>query len=175
MLLVHDLHEYFLQFFSAGDSPVVELTGNCVRLVEACRRSGVPVAFTAQPSDMPPGGPELLTDFWDAGTPAEHGPGAPDTVFARWRYSAFFRSELPGFFERRQRDQLIVCGVHTHVGCMVTAIDALAHGIQPFFVADAVTDFTLGHHHLALDYVAGQSAKVLSTEAVLRSLALPVS
>ncbi|WP_409496870.1 isochorismatase family protein [Amycolatopsis sp. cmx-11-12] len=183
VLLVHDMQEYFLRFFPAGKSPVVELVDHCARLVNQCRSVGIPVAFTAQPGDMSPAERGLLRDFWGTGMTsmdADRAMVAPltprdsETVFTKWRYSAFFRSNLREFLEERGRDQLVICGVYAHVGCMVTAIDAFTHDIQPFLVADAVADFTADYHLMALRYVAERSACVLPTESVLHSLATPV-
>jgi isochorismate hydrolase len=42
--------------------------------------------------------------------------------------------------------------------------------IQPFFVADAVADFSADHHRLALEYAATRCAAVVSTESLLCSL-----
>ncbi|MBN9743360.1 isochorismatase [Amycolatopsis sp. A1MSW2902] len=178
-LLVHDMQEYFVRFFPAGESPVVELVDHCALLVEQCRSVGVPVAFTAQPGGMSPAERGLLQGFWGAGMSSAEGdraivepltPLATETVFTKWRYSAFFRSNLLEFLHEQGRDQLIICGVYAHVGCMVTAIDAFTHDVQPFLVGDAVADFTADYHEMALRYLAERSALVLPTVSVLRSL-----
>src|SRR5207247_1829382 len=98
-------------------------------------------------------------------------PTSSDTVLTKWRYSAFHETELADLFARSGRDQLIVCGVYAHVGCLVTACDAFSRDIQPFLVADAVADFTPTDHRLALDYAARRCAAVVTTGQVLTALA----
>jgi isochorismate hydrolase len=178
-LLVHDMQRYFLDFFPAGQEPVSSLVGNVRRIREAAARLGLPVFYTAQPGGMSPQDRGLLLDVWGPGMssdPAlrriadEVAPRPGDTVLTKWRYSAFDRSDLYDLLVAAGRDQLVVCGVYAHVGCLMTASDAFSRDIQPFLVADAVADFTAGEHRMALTYAARRCASVLSTEAVLRAL-----
>ena len=43
-------------------------------------------------------------------------------------------------------------------------------GIEPFFVADAVADFSLGHHKQALEYASSRCAVTTSTHLLLKDL-----
>jgi isochorismate hydrolase len=179
VLLLHDMQSYFLEPFARGDSPFTELMANTVRLRERAAELAVPVVYTAQPGDMDPEQRGLLHDFWGSGMSKhdsdtrivdELRPAEGDVVLTKWRYSAFVRSDLRGVIERSGRDQLIVCGVYAHVGCLMTAADAFSADIQPFFVADAVADFTEEYHRLALTYAAERCAAVLSTERLMSML-----
>lgn len=42
-------------------------------------------------------------------------------------------------------------------------------GIEPFFVADAVADFSLEHHKQALEYASNRCAVTTSTNLLLKS------
>ena len=66
------------------------------------------------------------------------------------------------------RDQIIVCGVYAHIGCLVTVCDAFMQDLQPFLVADAVADFSLEHHAMALTYAAQRCAVTVVTRGLLR-------
>ena len=184
-LLVHDMQRYFVRFLSEGQSPAVELIAHTRALLGAAREAGLPVFYTAQPGAMTPEDRGLLADFWGPGMTRalsdreivpELAPAPGDTVLTKWRYSAFVRSGLHRRLVQAGRDQLIVCGVYAHVGCLMTANDAMARDIQPFLVADAVADFSDVYHRLALEYAAERCAAVVTTETVLRGIGrVPVS
>jgi isochorismate hydrolase len=178
MLLVHDMQKYFLSMFPQGTAPVSDLVDNVARLRDRFDALGMPIGYTAQPGSMTVEERGLLQDFWGPGmtADAEHraihdrvAPPAGSPVFTKWRYSAFQRTDLLAFMREHGRDQLVICGVYAHVGCLMTANDALAHDIEAFLVADAIADFTPEYHRLALDYAAERLSVVLSTDAVLAS------
>ncbi|MFD8453498.1 MULTISPECIES: isochorismatase family protein [Streptomyces] len=174
-LLVHDMQRYFLAPFSpAVRDPLVR---HCAQLRERCTALGVPVFYTAQPGGMTDEERGLLKDFWGPGMRmdpvdreivTELAPGSADQVLTKWRYSAFFRSDLLARLRALGRDQLIVCGVYAHVGVLATAVEAFTNDIQTFLVADALGDFSADHHRLALDYAAARCSVVTLTEEVLR-------
>jgi trans-2,3-dihydro-3-hydroxyanthranilic acid synthase len=179
VLLVHDMQEYFLRPFAPDRSPASELLHNCRLLRTRCADLGVPVVYTAQPGDMSDAQRGLLKDFWGPGMSAEPqdrriieavAPRPGDQVFTKWRYSALFRSGLLERLRESGRDQLILCGVYAHVGVLMTGVDAFSHDVQPFLVADAVADFSLERHRLALSYAAHNCAAVTTTCDILLAL-----
>ncbi|MFD6529628.1 isochorismatase family protein [Streptomyces sp. NPDC060184] len=174
VLLVHDMQRYFLR--PLPDTLRAELIGNAAALRAYCARSGVPVAYTAQPGGMTPKERGLLDDFWGPGMRVSPGdreivepltPAADDWVLTKWRYSAFFKSDLLQRMRRHGRDQLIVCGVYAHVGVLMSAVEAYTHDIETFLVADAVADFSAADHHMALAHAARTCAVVTTTKEVL--------
>jgi isochorismate hydrolase len=176
VLFLHDLQAYFLAPYEPGSSPYEELLANIRALRERAVALGIPVVYSAQPGAMDREQRGLLHDFWGPGMSAgEHDtaivealrPADGDLVLTKWRYSAFVRSELRGVLEKFGRDQLIVCGVYAHIGCLITAVDAFSSDIQPFLVADAVADFSADQHRLALDYAARCCAAVHTTAQTL--------
>jgi bifunctional isochorismate lyase/aryl carrier protein len=179
VLLVHDMQRYFVDMFPAGASPVVELLANVNRIRHAAAQLRVPVVYTAQPGRVSRPERGLLFDFWGAGmstdprvreVAAEVRPGPDDIVVEKRRYSAFHDSPLAGILQAHGRDQLLVCGVYAHVGCLVTACDAFTRDIQPFLVADAVADFSARDHRMTLEYAARTCAVVLTTGQLLAAL-----
>ena len=175
VLLVHDMQSYFLAPFPP---PVRDpLVRHCALLRERCAALGVPVFFTAQPGGMTEQQRGLLKDFWGPGMRVdpldrqivdELAPRPVDRVLTKWRYSAFFRSDLLAQMREHDRDQLIVCGVYAHVGVLMTAVEAFTNDIQSFLVADAVGDFSAEHHRMTLDYAAGRCSVVTTAEEVFR-------
>lgn len=174
VLLIHDMQRYFLNPFEDGMRS--ELVGNIADLKKRCAVSGMPVAYTAQPGSMTDQQRGLLKDFWGPGMRTDEAeravvpeltPDADDWMSTKWRYSAFFGSELLQRMRAVQRDQLIICGVYAHVGVLSTALDAFSNDIQPFLVADALGDFSEAHHKLTLEYAARCCAMVVRADDVL--------
>ncbi|MEY9929168.1 isochorismate hydrolase [Catenulispora sp. GP43] len=180
VLLIHDMQEYFLRFFPAGREPLETVLRNAVRLREACADLGVPVVYTAQPGAMSPRQRGLLAELWGPGMGAveadraivpELAPKPGDRVLTKWRYSAFHRTPLADVLWQTGRDQLIVCGVFAHIGCLTSCVDAFSRDVQAFLAADAVADFSAEKHRLALAMAAESCAATPTTDRLLRALA----
>jgi isochorismate hydrolase len=175
VLLIHDMQRYFLEPLPAA-GPRDELVRHTALLRERCARLDVPVAYTAQPGGMTVAQRGLLRDFWGPGMRVDPddrqiieplAPAPGDWVLTKWRYSAFFRTDLLRRMRDAGRDQLVICGVYAHVGVLATAVEAFTNDIQPFLVADAVADFSADFHHMTLAYAALRCAVVVFTKEVL--------
>lgn len=177
-LLIHDMQRYFLRFYEEGGQLRRTLVQRIAALRDWADAHGVPVFYTAQLHQQSPADRALLTDMWGPGLVtaepeqaqivAELSPRPHHVVLDKWRYSAFQRSDLLERLRAAQRDQLLICGVYAHIGCMVTAIDAFMYDIQPFLVGDAVADFSQDEHRMALRYVATRCGAVVSAGEVER-------
>jgi len=177
VLLMHDMQVYFLRFYDPDSALVATLLNNLVRLRQWAGRHGVPVVYSAQPHVQSPRERALLNDMWGPGlTAVEPGqqrivdalvPGVGDTVLNKWRYSAFQKTDLLQRMQGWKRDQLLIGGIYAHIGCMVTAVDAFMQDVQAFMVGDAVADFSLAQHHMALEYVATRCGQVVDTDGVI--------
>lgn len=179
VLLVHDLQQYFLDFYDQSQAPIPELLKHCRQLIDACHAQDIPVYYTAQPGDQSTEHRQLLTDFWGKGLaadpqivqiipslkPAEH-----DTVLMKWRYSAFKKSDFEQCIKDAGRDQLVICGVYAHIGCLLTAAEAFMLDMQAFLIGDALADFSLEEHEMALKYATGRCAKVVGTASALKEI-----
>ncbi|WAT00897.1 isochorismatase family protein [Rouxiella chamberiensis] len=172
-LLIHDMQQYFLNFWGE-DSPLVkQVVENIAALRSYCKAQGIPVFYTAQPNNQSDEDRALLNDMWGPGlnkhpeqqaVVAALAPDEDDQVLVKWRYSAFHRSPLQEILKETGRDQLIICGVYAHIGCLTTAIDGFMRNIQPFMVADGLADFSRDEHLMALRYTAGRCGRVVMTE-----------
>jgi bifunctional isochorismate lyase / aryl carrier protein len=179
VLLVHDLQEYFLDFYDSSAAPIPELLANAQALRKACDAAGIPVVYTAQPPQQSDEDRGLLNEFWGPGLPARPerahivaalAPRPQDVVLTKWRYSAFVRSDLRERMRTWGRDQLIVCGVYAHIGVLMSCGDAFMQDVQAILVGDAVADFSAERHAMALEYVAQRCGVVRSTEQVCSAL-----
>ncbi|CDH32159.1 isochorismatase family protein [Xenorhabdus bovienii] len=178
-LLIHDMQNYFLNFWQPDSQLVTQIIDNIARLKIQCQKLGIPVFYTAQPDHQSDADRGLLNDMWGAGLnkhPEQQSitdalaPEGDDTLLVKWRYSAFQRSDLEQLLKNSERDQLIICGIYAHIGCMTTATDAFMRDIKPFFVADALADFSREEHMMSLSYVAGRSGRVLTTATLLNEM-----
>jgi bifunctional isochorismate lyase / aryl carrier protein len=175
VLLVHDMQQYFLEFYDLNAAPIPELIRNTQALIAAARAQGIPVVYTAQPGDQTPEHRQLLTDFWGTGLKADpeitkiHDDVVPvegDIVMTKWRYSAFKFSEFEQLMQDWGRDQLVICGVYAHIGCLMSAAEAFMLNIQPFLAGDALADFSREEHEMALKYASTRCAQVEATQTI---------
>ncbi|MBF6636380.1 isochorismatase [Rouxiella silvae] len=179
-LLIHDMQQYFLNFWGE-DSPLVkQVVDNIANLRRYCKAQGIPVFYTAQPNNQSDEDRALLNDMWGPGlnkhpeqqaVVAALAPDEDDQVLVKWRYSAFHRSPLQDILQETGRDQLIICGVYAHIGCLTTAIDGFMRNIQPFMVADGLADFSRDEHLMALRYTAGRCGRVVMTTDLTKATA----
>lgn len=179
VLLVHDMQDYFLQFYGPNNSLVRHLIENIRTLISACRCAGIPVIFTAQPINQSKQHRGLLNDMWGPGidsAPHLKGisqaiqPELNDIVLTKWRYSAFEKTNLLDILSKRQRNQLLITGVYAHIGCLMTAVQAFMQDIMPFVLADGIADFSRSEHDWALSYVSRNCGRVLTLHEALHAI-----
>ncbi|MFZ6040707.1 isochorismatase family protein [Vibrio natriegens] len=185
VLLIHDMQQYFLNFYDLDSELIQTLTQNIQQIKQACIEAGIPVVYTAQPGDQCQDDRALLTDFWGPGLKADDtitrimpalAPTEQDIVYTKWRYSAFQRTPLKSMMDETGRDQLIIVGVYAHIGCLQTASEAFMTDIQAFMVSDAVADFSESEHEMALNYVAGRCGYVLDKQQLLSQVSdMPIT
>ncbi|MDA2627087.1 isochorismatase family protein [Bacillus cereus] len=179
ILLIHDMQEYFLDAYQNEESPKMDLISNIQQIKKVCKDLGIPVVYTAQPGGQTLEQRGLLQDFWGSGIPNDPNkekivdgltPIEDDIFLTKWRYSAFKKTNLAEILNKQGRDQLIISGVYAHIGCLLTACEAFMDGIQPFFIADAVADFSLEHHQQAIQYASDRCAVTTTTRLLLNDL-----
>ncbi|MEN1987958.1 isochorismatase family protein [Paenibacillus hubeiensis] len=179
VLLIHDMQQYFVDAFTAGASPVTELIEHITQLRSKCHELGIPVVYSAQPGGQTAEQRGLQLDFWGAGIDGgpvqkqvieQLAPAPQDTLMTKWRYSAFQKTDLLEWMQEQGRDQLIICGIYAHIGCLMTSCEAFMKDIQAFLVADAVADFSAEKHRMALTYAAERCAVTLTTQKAAAAL-----
>ncbi|WP_078578266.1 isochorismatase family protein [Salipaludibacillus agaradhaerens] len=175
-LLIHDMENYFLDKYDQETSPFTELIQHIQQLKIECERLDIPVIYSAQPGGQTLEKRGLLYDFWGKGVPdneektAIHNSVAltgNDILLTKWRYSAFKQTNLLEILREKGRDQLMICGVYAHIGCLMTAGEAFMEDIQPFMITDAIADFSAEYHRMAITYVAERCGVVCSTDQLI--------
>ncbi|MDQ1210055.1 bifunctional isochorismate lyase/aryl carrier protein [Acinetobacter baylyi] len=177
-LLIHDMQDYFVNFYGEDSELIQQVVDNIAQIKAWCVANDVPVFYTAQPAEQKDQDRALLNDMWGPGLTAypeqaaivkKLMPNEQDQVLTKWRYSAFYNSDLEKILKEAQKDQLIICGVYAHIGVLQTAAEAFMNGIQPFVVGDSVADFSLKDHLFALQYVQNNLGVVEDVECVIAS------
>jgi bifunctional isochorismate lyase/aryl carrier protein len=177
-LLIHDMQQYFLDAYDQHRDPARTLIANIALLRDRCHELDIPVIYTMQPGNQHPSRRGILADFWGSGMSEGAdtkvvnaiAPEPQDIQVTKWRYSAFQRTDLRELLGYYQRDQLLVTGVYTHMGCMLSAAEAFMGDVRPFLVHDATADFSREEHVMALNYVARRCGAVTGTADLLRQL-----
>lgn len=139
---------------------VVDPAGMIARvrwLLGVAHETGLPVVFSEQyPQGLGHTVPELLTVA----------PQAP--VVAKRHFSCVSGDCLPD--ELLAREQVIVCGMETHVCVLQTVLELLEAGKQVFVVADAVASRAPRDIELGLQRMRDAGAVLVSREMVLFEL-----
>ena len=178
-LLIHDMQQYFCAPYGVHDQPLGQVIRNIATLARAARGAGIPVFYTAQKGNQFRPDRGLQADLWGPGMSAtpEHeeilpdlAPANGDIVLVKHRYSAFQRSNLETLMRARGRDQLMICGIYAHIGCLATAIEAFQRDIETFAVADAQADFSREKHDMAMGWIAATCGVVLSTDQAVAAM-----
>lgn len=68
------------------------------------------------------------------------------------------------------RNQVLLCGIETHVCIYQTAVDLLRQDSYVDVVADAVSSRALENKQIAINRLAAEEAKITCTETVLFEL-----
>ena len=113
-------------------------------------------------------GQGMSADGEDANVPDRLWHQYPGQKIVKWRYSAFFGTNLAMILGSLRRSQLVVTGVYAHLGVWATSMDAFSANIQPIIVSDAIADFSAERHRRALELLASSCARVVSSEEVIR-------
>ncbi|MCP5523942.1 MAG: hydrolase [Verrucomicrobiales bacterium] len=151
-LLVVDFQERLLPAIDHGERVVAE----AVRLVSVARVLGIPVLATEQ---YPRGLGRTVPDF---------GNGLDGVrVREKLTFSACGADGLVAELEARDLQDVVLCGIETHVCVCQTALDLLDQGRRVFVVADAVSSRTPANRQIGLDRMRASGATVVSMEMVV--------
>lgn len=154
-LVVVDVQEAFRPAV-AGFDQVAHSAGV---LVQGAKALGVPVLVTEQyPKGLGRTVPEVAAHLDDV-TPVE-----------KVCFSAVDSDEFAERLEATGRDQILLCGIESHVCVNQTADDLLARGLTVHVAEDAVTSRTPENRRLGLHKMERGGAVVTSVETALFEL-----
>ena len=135
------------------------LLENAQKLAKAMKVLGVPVILTEQnPQGLGPTLPELT----------QYLPGVkalPKFCFSCCKDSGF-EQELRGL----NRQQVLICGIESHICVYQTAVDLLSQGFEVQIVADAVSSRFQFSKEVALNRLQSEGAKLTVAEMAIFEL-----
>jgi nicotinamidase-related amidase len=135
------------------------VASNTAVLVQGARRMAVPVLVTEQyPKGLGKTVPEVA-DHLDGITPVE-----------KVCFSAVDAGAFHSALGSMGRDQVLLCGIESHVCVNQTAEDLLAGGMEVHVAADAVTSRTEQNRDLGLHKMERSGAQLTSVETALFEL-----
>ncbi|MCS6815626.1 MAG: isochorismatase family protein [Cyanobacteria bacterium] len=154
VLLIHDMQNYYMRpLLRHNPETAKAIIANIATVKQICQQIGIPVVYTEQrPLTVAQRG--LLYDLWGPGMQGVDDEAAVVSdlcpvsgyTIVKHKYSAFYNSTFAELLANLSRNQIIITGVYSHIGCMTTALDALMRDLKVFYVADAVGDFSLDFH-----------------------------
>lgn len=154
-LVVVDVQGKLAQFMHSKDG----LFKNIQVLIHAAHILEIPILWCQQcPDALGPTDPEiaqLLTD---------HEPINKST------FSCCGAEQFNSKLNKSARNQILLCGIETHVCVYQTAIDLLRKGFEVNVIADAVSSRALENKQIGLQKMTSENTTIYSTEMALFEL-----
>jgi len=156
-LLVLDMQEYFLNPDSHAWVPsAVAIIPGIQRLAAAFAGTGRPVFYTRHINDSQ--NAANMGKWWREIITEKNPLSAISTELDSWgglvihksQYDAFYQTSLEDLLVDFQVDQVVICGVMTHLCCETTARSAFMRGYQVFFTVDGTATYNRDFHQASL-------------------------
>lgn len=152
LLLVIDLQTSFVQAIDRWD--------DCVKsarlLIQAARELGIPIIPTTQNATKLGG---IVPEIESALGPARS--------FDKLTFSCAADSFLADAIRGARRQQVVLCGIETHICVSQTALELQALGYQPHVAVDAVSSRSLEKHKLGMERLRDNNVFPAATEAIV--------
>ena len=151
-LLVIDIQERILPVIFEHERVV----DNTLKLINGFKILNVPVYFTEQyPKGLGPTEPKIREALGNA------------DAIQKMTFSCFGAGDLFDKLKLKKNQQIIVCGIESHVCVMQTVLDLLAVGFQVQVAADAVSSRRKFDYEVALRRMENNGAEITLTESIL--------
>jgi nicotinamidase-related amidase len=168
--ITRELDEYFDQVDQVV--PIIR------RLIDGCRRHGVPVVFTriVSASEETVAPQARVTGFWsvagsrDAEFLPEIAPATGDLVVDRTTVGAFGGTTLHEALRRRGVQCIVVCGVVANESVAHIAREAVDLGYHVVVASNACAAETWAHHGFVMSTMVGGMIRTRTAEGVLEML-----
>ncbi len=157
LLVVVDMQEPFLRVMHNRDA----LSANIRLLLQSASLLGVPIVATTQNAARLGGIAPDIAAVLPPNTPAP----IDKLTFSCTGSEAFLAA-----LAQSGRQQIVLCGVETHICVAQTALDLVHLGCQVHVAADAVSSRTLEKHKLGMERLRDSHALPCAAEAAVYEL-----
>ncbi|MFB6309137.1 MAG: cysteine hydrolase family protein [Haloarculaceae archaeon] len=147
-------------------------------LVERFREADAPVVFTRDVhppeqfadahyyDEFDRWGEHVLEGSWEAQLVEELSPRESELVVVKHTYDAFYETQLEGWLDAHNVDDLVICGTLANVCVLHTASSAGLRDYRPVLVEDAVGCIEEGHREYALEHADWLFGEVTSRDEI---------
>jgi isochorismate hydrolase len=156
-LLVLDLQEYFLEEDSHAFVPSAPaILPGIQKVISAVTKSDLPVIATRHLNTLKDAG--MMSKWWRDLIKLETAHSHNITIInqpnikniTKSQYDAFLGTTLEDMLHRQGIDQVVICGVMTHLCCETTARSAFMRGFEVFFTVDGTATYNEELHRASL-------------------------
>jgi nicotinamidase-related amidase len=152
LLLVIDLQTSFVAAIDRWESCVK----NTRLLIQAARELGIPIIPTTQNATKLGG---IVPEIAEVLGPARS--------FDKLTFSCAADPFLADAIRGARRQQVVLCGIETHICVSQTALELQALGYQPHVAVDAVSSRSLEKHRLGMERLRDNNLFPAATEAIV--------
>ena len=154
-LLLIDIQERINAVMKYGEV-VVE---NTVKLIQGFKALKLPIFITEQyRKGLGPTESQILEELDES------------SIVEKLTFSCCGSSELMTQLQDKNIQQVVICGIETHVCVQQTALDLLANEFQVYLVKDAVSSRTKIDHKTAINRLRHEGIIITTAESVLFEL-----
>lgn len=176
-LLVLDMQVYFLSEKSHAFIPSANaVVANIDRLAFAFGQSNRPVIATRHVNTAHDAGAmatwwrRLITSDDPLSAIVEELKCDAAIYLQKTRYDAFYKTPLIDILHENRIEQIIICGLMTHLCCETTARSAFMHGFDVFFTIDGTATYNEAFHRASLINLAHGFAVPVLTEEIIAGM-----
>lgn len=154
-LIVIDVQERILKVMRNYE----QVVDNINKLISGFKILQLPIFYTEQyPKGLGPTTELILNNL------------QPESAIQKLTFSCFGAENLFHTLREKKLDQIVVCGIESHVCVMQTVLDLLANGFQVNVPIDAISSRKEADYNAALMRFSDEGAIITSTESVLFEL-----
>jgi len=151
-LLIIDIQEKILGVMHKPDHVVK----NTLKLVKGFKALNIPIFYTEQyPKGLGPTAPQLLEELQGL-SPVQ-----------KMSFSCYGAGNFFTRLQDNKVEQVIICGIESHVCVQQTVLDLLANNFQVDVAADAVSSRNEIDYKISLDRMKSHGAEITTTESIL--------